>query len=111
MEKAFEIEFKEYAPFLQKLDIPFSEESIWLTSGSGSVAGKWWLFVSATTLETTNLLWDLLPILKREGVQFRLIKNQLLQYQLNSGAFGDSESRQGSYYNCRNRTAGRMAPF
>ncbi|KAA8482411.1 serine/threonine protein kinase [Arcticibacter tournemirensis] len=89
MEKAFEISLLSYGPMLQKHDIAYHERNNMLVHGTPGSSNAWILYLSVRTLDTVLLLENLLPLLKENNTPFSLIKNQLLQYQLNAGAFGE----------------------
>lgn len=89
MEKAFHFQLTAYAPLLKARKIQFREDDKTLSIGFNAVKPGWVIFISCRTVDTDELLELLLPILKDGQVPFQLIKNQLLQYRLNSGAFGE----------------------
>ena len=92
MEKAFTVQLTSYAPLLKREGIRFREEEKSLTTGQIQARGGYVLFISCRTLDTPAMLQAVLPVLKGSDTAFRLIKNQLLQYRLNAGAFGDEEA-------------------
>lgn len=74
---------------LQKHGIAYHEVNNMLLHGTRGSIDAWILYLSVRTLDTVLLLENLLPLLKENNVPFSLVKNQLLQYQLNAGAFGE----------------------
>lgn len=91
MEKAFFIQLISYAPLLKAARIIFKEDEKCLNVGK-ITASTYALFISCRTLDTPEMLNDVLPLLKSSQVPFRLIKNQNLQYRLNAGSFGENEA-------------------
>jgi len=91
MEKAFTVNLVSYASILKNYRISFREDDKCLTVGLADTKPGWLLMISCRTLDTVRLLDLVLPMLKKQAISFRLIKNQVQQYRLNSGSFGESE--------------------
>jgi len=90
MKKETLIELNEYAPVLEKHGIACRENSPWLIAGN-EADKKWLLFISVRTRQTIPLLETILPVLRDNQITFRVIKNQMLNYQLNSGHWGAND--------------------
>jgi serine/threonine protein kinase len=91
MEKAFSVELISYASLLKIEKVAFREDDMYLSVGQRNVKTGWVLFISCRTLDTVNILKKILEPLKKNKIVFRMIKNQLLQYALNAGAYGNTE--------------------
>lgn len=91
MQKAFEIIFRDYAPLLKRRGIKYREDDLWLTVGKIDPNCKWQLFITTKTQGTIELLENTLSLITMTKVPFRIIKNENYQYNLNAGAFGESE--------------------
>jgi hypothetical protein len=91
MKNAFAVPLISYHSFLQSTGIRYQEDAKTLTVGKMVPGWDYVVFISCKTVGTENLLEAILPILKKYGSPFRLIKSQLLQYRLNAGAFGEQE--------------------
>ncbi len=87
MKSDFEIHFADYSQLLRKLDVAFQEQQHYLIAGDPGELGKE-LIISLCSLETPAFLRSFIPFLKQNRISFKLIKDQLLQYQQNAGAFG-----------------------
>lgn len=74
------------------MNIAFKEDEKSLTVGKIEPKSGFAIFISCRTLDTPNLLNIILPVIKKNKTAFRLIKNQSLQYRLNSGDFGEEEA-------------------
>jgi len=85
MIEAFKTKFEEYSTVLNKWSIPFEEETLWLLHGRSIFNNNWILFMSMRPNQAIEVLDTVLPILKKEAVSFKLIKNQQLNFQLNDG--------------------------
>lgn len=92
IENVHDIKFKSYSPILDKFNIEYKQEGIWLTHNTkGVTLNNWVLFISAITKHTIELLEFLLPIIKLYGVSFRIVKDELTTFNLNAGTFGFNE--------------------
>jgi serine/threonine protein kinase len=76
---------------LERNQFEFVEEGPWLHVGAPDFDHKWIVFVSAKSLECQLLLDVLIPLLSSHSLPFRLIKDEVCNYSLNSGHFGISE--------------------
>jgi hypothetical protein len=92
MEKAFTIHLVNYSPILKSAGIRYKEDEKTLMVGKPTAAAGYVILISCRTLDTPKLLQNLIPILKKSGFAYRIIKSQHDQYRLNAGAFGDEEA-------------------
>jgi serine/threonine protein kinase len=91
MERAFTIHLQPFAPLLKNERIAFREINKRLVVGNNDNKPGWILYISCKTVDTIEILKRILSILKKSNVCFILIKDQLLQYALNAGAYGNNE--------------------
>lgn len=91
MEKAFTIHLAAFAPLLKNEKIAYRRVNHHLVVGDSPIRPGWILYISCKTADTINLVPLILDTLKKNKASFSLIKDQLLQYALNAGAFGNSE--------------------
>ncbi|MBN8855593.1 MAG: hypothetical protein J0H07_27265 [Sphingobacteriales bacterium] len=84
--------FYEYSPILDKFEIKYLEDEYWLICGTLSFDNKWILMLAMRTSQTPKVLEDILDLLSEREVPFRIIKNQVLHYQLNSNFVSLGES-------------------
>ncbi|EHQ30949.1 serine/threonine protein kinase [Mucilaginibacter paludis] len=91
MEKAFYVHLETYAPILKSERIAYRENEKSLMVGKDQLRAGWVIFLSCKTLDTIALLKQVLPLLKSKNLSFCLVKNQITQYRLNAGAFGENE--------------------
>jgi serine/threonine protein kinase len=91
IKNTYNIDFLEYAPILDEHGIKYKENGNWLFVGTPVFDDNYIFFISSRSLETIRLLRSILPLLDGAGVPFTLIKNQLLNYQVNGGLFGFHE--------------------
>lgn len=91
MEKAFTIHLKAFAPLLKNERIAYREVDNHLIVGNPDRQPGWVLYLSCKTTDTIEILELILDVLKKSKVSFSLIKDQLQQYALNAGAYGNHE--------------------
>lgn len=82
--------FKLYRPILERHGISFTEEENWLVAGAPLTAFPWALCLTCRVRDFATLLELVLPILRTYQVPFRVVKDELTQYQTNGGKFGYS---------------------
>jgi hypothetical protein len=100
MDKIFHFQSVSYHSALKAEGIPYKEDEKSLNAGVIVSTCGLAVFVSCRTIDTPVMLKQCLPFLKKHKYPFRLIKNQNLQYKLNSGIFGKSIIRISSVGNC-----------
>jgi len=78
--------FLSYVDILSQYPITFTETNQWVYSPqSADFESRWLLHISVVPGKTPELLRELLPLLLTCNTPFRIIKNQLLHYQLLQG--------------------------
>lgn len=78
-----------YKNELNEFQVRFLERENHLKSGEIDQNPKWVLHLSVVTKETLSLLKIMIPVFVNKHISFTIVKNQLLQYQLNAGVFGE----------------------
>ena len=102
----------DYAPILKKFHLPYRVSGEWLISGQVCTQHTWLLFVSVMAVDTPALLLSLLPILVKEKIAFRLIKNQDSQLSLNAGEMLEVNfGKVITLYPCDLQQANRLIPL
>lgn len=88
-------DFKHYSEILERYSLPFQEQGNWLISLTDPLAkifsatnSEWTLCISCRVSDMQQLLSLALPIIQKFDVPFRIIKNELLHYQINGGGLG-----------------------
>ena len=81
----------EYGELLKDHKISYGVYNNHLQNIKTDFQPKWTIFLSAKTLDTPALLKLILLKIKYEKISFKIIKNQILQYQLNGGMLGENE--------------------
>lgn len=92
MNNKFHYQSISYNALLRAERISFKEDEKCLNVGTVKETCGFVIFISSRTLDTPGMLKICLPLLKQSKCPFRLIKNQNLQYRLNSGTFGNEEA-------------------
>ncbi|WP_345952981.1 protein kinase [Mucilaginibacter sp. PAMB04168] len=78
-----------YHALLKAEQVSFQEDARYLTAGTIKQTCGFVLFISCRALDTPEMLKQCLPVTRQTECPFILVKNQNLQYQLNSGSFGN----------------------
>lgn len=85
------IVYYSYSNLLDDLQLEYVEQDTWLYCGIPDYQNNWTVYVSCRTLKSIDALLEVLPILKKYGPAFRLIKDDTYSYKLNSGELGPNE--------------------
>ncbi len=88
MKNPVTLKYQEYTPILNACKVPYRVADTWLLSGEPVRANRWLLFISSMAVDTPGLLEKVLPELSSRRVAFRVVKNQLLQFEVNAGEMG-----------------------
>ena len=92
MKNHFGITYQTYEPMLIKAGIrPSKLGEEWLTVGNIELASRrrWLIFVSCMACDMSAMLKEVVPVLLKHNAAFRIIKDQLLHYQLNAAMLQD----------------------
>ncbi|WP_340063291.1 lanthionine synthetase LanC family protein [Ascidiimonas aurantiaca] len=80
-----------YKTILNKYNISFDEKSPWLICGKTNLIQGWKLHVSSMPNEIDEIYNIICPYLNRNSVVFKIIANETLCVQLNSGELGQTQ--------------------
>lgn len=83
----FALDFKSYAPLLQRHGISHEYRRPWLIVGSPNFKDKWLLFLSVCQQHAFQIFDLVLPVLKAHEATFIMISDQLMHNQLNNHIF------------------------
>ncbi|KFI28435.1 hypothetical protein CN97_18940 [Haematobacter massiliensis] len=81
----------DYRDVLISLGVGFVPRSIWLGVGAPKQTQGWKFHVSTVPTQAEGLIRDLVPMLAREGIAFKIARDTQALEQLNEGALGETQ--------------------
>jgi tRNA A-37 threonylcarbamoyl transferase component Bud32 len=82
-------EFKDYKNILSAYHISFIEDDYWLHVNIPEEKKKLFVFLSFKSIYVLSIIHQVLPILIRHKLPFKMVKNEQILLKLNNGGFGN----------------------
>lgn len=80
-----------YSSLLEENGLEYLEDDFWLYHGKGEFNNNWTVYISMRTEHSVRFLKEVISFLSEKKFAFRLVKDEMQSYHLNSGMLGFTE--------------------